>query len=227
MKKLLFITLLLASCEKPQPQTIKEENHEHKQGQFGGFIINIGRDNYHAEVVFHNQILTLYMLDKDETKILEVEKQIIKGYIGGDEFEMMPNPQPGDKPGFTSKFQGMIPKKELNIYFHIKIKEDRFRVFFTLPNSEELIPGGKYTKEDIIANGNVTIAEKFKGFTSNHNFEPKKGDRICPVTFTLANPKCTWIINGKEYWFCCPPCISEFIKLAKEKEIKEPGDYIK
>jgi YHS domain-containing protein len=49
------------------------------------------------------------------------------------------------------------------------------------------------------------------------------------VTLTKANPKCAWIVGGKTYEFCCPPCVDEFVKTAKEQpaEIKEPEDYVK
>ena len=58
---------------------------------------------------------------------------------------------------------------------------------------------------------------------------PKPGDKICPITETKANPKFTWVVGGKTYEFCCPPCIDEFVATAKEKpdEIKDPEFYRK
>ena len=46
---------------------------------------------------------------------------------------------------------------------------------------------------------------------------------------TKANPKFTWIINGQAYQFCCPPCVDEFVQLAKEKpdEIAPAASYVK
>src|SRR5690242_12031143 len=67
-----------------------------------------------------------------------------------------------------------------------------------------LSPAGKYTKEDIAANGNITRSQKFRDYISAHNPQPKKGDQICPISLTKANPSCTWIIGGKSYQFCCP-----------------------
>jgi len=57
---------------------------------------------------------------------------------------------------------------------------------------------------------------------------PKKGDRICPISKTKANPTFVWIVGGKSYTFCCPPCIDEFVKTAKEKpdRIKDPGPLL-
>ena len=92
-----------------------------------------------------------------------------------------------------------------------------------------LSPGGKYTVADIVANGRVTASQKFANFSPKHDLRPKQGEKICPVTLTKANPQCSWIVGGKTYQFCCPPCVEEFVKLAKDDpaEIKEPDDYVK
>ena len=92
-----------------------------------------------------------------------------------------------------------------------------------------LTPGGAYTQADIEANGNMTASQKFVGFRASHDLHPKVGDKICPVTLTLANPECAWIIGGKTYEFCCPPCIDEFLALAKSEpeKVKEPDYYKK
>jgi YHS domain-containing protein len=91
-----------------------------------------------------------------------------------------------------------------------------------------LTPGGRYTAADIGANGNRVPRQKFQGEMAKHDRNPKKGDRICPITDTLANPKFAWIIGGKTYLFCCPPCVEEFLKTAKEKPetVQEPTAYV-
>lgn len=90
-----------------------------------------------------------------------------------------------------------------------------------------LTPGGLYTQADVQANGSTTAAQKFAEFRANHDFSPRPGDRICPVTRTKANPACTWIIGGREYQFCCPPCIDEFLQLAKDspEQVLPPAEY--
>jgi len=92
-----------------------------------------------------------------------------------------------------------------------------------------LTPGGIYTEADIKANGSVTAGDKYKGKMAKHDMKPKAGDKICPITMTKANPKFTWIIGGKTYEFCCPPCIDEYVLLAKTspKEVLDPSEYIK
>ncbi len=168
--------------------------------------------------------------------------------------DLVAQPQVGDTEGRTSQFIGQLPDllvgQELEITIpNLRIQGDRFRVGFTtaalsahggetdMPDGASgekaselyLTPGGKYTMADINANGGVTAAQKFKGVMSAHDMKPKVGDRICPVTLTKANPKFTWIIDGQGYEFCCPPCIDEFLQLAKEdpEQLKAPDEYIK
>ncbi len=241
-----------------KPGSDAEGEHAHKPGEHGGIIVEIGRDNYHAEAVFEKGgVLRLYTLGKDEAKIQEVESQTLTGYVkpeGGTEatsFEFRPVPQPGDAEGKTSLFVAKLPKelagKNLEVTIpSIRIGGERFRLGFksvSAAHDEDLLdkvsgeeerqlyltPGGKYTEADIKANGNRTASQKFKGVMSSHDRKPKSGDKICPITRTKANPKITWIVGGQTYEFCCPPCIDEFVKTAKEhpEEIKEPGSYVK
>lgn len=91
-----------------------------------------------------------------------------------------------------------------------------------------LTPGGLYTQADIEANGNTTATAKYGTQMSAHNAHPKPGDALCPISETAANAKFAWIIGGKTYTFCCPPCIEEFVRKAKETpaKIKQPEEYI-
>lgn len=92
-----------------------------------------------------------------------------------------------------------------------------------------LTPGGIYMEADIRANGNQLPAQKFRGIKVSHDLKPKAGDRICPITLTKANPGYTWVVGGKEYQFCCPPCVEEFVTQAKTSPagIKSPEEYVK
>lgn len=237
--------------------------HGHKPGQHGGFVVEIGRDNYHAEAIFEkNGVVRLITLGKDEARIEEVETQTLTAFarlVGSTEeaveIEFKPNPQAGDAEGKTSRFIGTLPANlrgkavEITVQ-NIRIGGNRFRFGFNTAPSEVhaagdmpakvadeeerklyLTPGGKYTEADIKANGNMTASQKFKGFKAQHDLKPKPGDKICPVTLTKANPLCTWIVGGKTYEFCCPPCVDEFVSQAKDPqtagELKEPGDYVK
>ena len=237
--------------------SVVEGEHPHKPGSHGGIIIPIGSDSYHAEAVIEKGgDFRLMTLGKDESRIQEVDVQTIKAYVkvigqpDATPVELSAIPQDGDTAGKTSQFVGQLPDeakgKPLEVTIpNIRINGERFRIGFStaslghqeempagLPAAEEqalyFTPQGKYTEADIEANGRMTASQKFKGVLSSHDMKPKPGDRICPVTLTKANPKFTWTVDGKPYEFCCPPCVDEFVKMAKEQpdEIKLPDTYI-
>lgn len=239
--------------------TAGKTEHDHIPGTHGGIIVPIGRESYHAEAVFEQQgVLRLYLLGADESRVQEIERQSLTAYakpVGGTEtqsFALEAEPQDGDAADKTSRFKGTLPVAlqgqpvEITIP-NIKLNGERFRLGFSsviakhtgdvMPQELDdaaarelfLKPGGKYTAADIVANGNQTGNQKFRNFTPTHDLKPKVGDKICPITLTKANPQCTWIVDGKTYEFCCPPCVEEFVKLAKEKpeEIKAPSEYVK
>jgi hypothetical protein len=238
--------------------TDDSSEHGHKAGDHGGIMVSLGRDSYHVEAVFEKgNVLRLYMLGNDESRVIDVETQTLKGFVrlAGDSasqpFTLSPEPQEGDKPKRTSQFVGTLPEgmtgQELEVTIpNIAISGERFRLGFQsaskshnegmpakVADEEErqlyLVPGGKYTEADILANGNTTASIKFEGMMSSHDMSPKPGDKICPVTMTKANPQFTWIVGGKPYEFCCPPCVDEFVKMAKTSpdDVLPPGDYVK
>lgn len=240
------------------PNAGDSTEHAHKPGAHGGIMVSLGRDSYHAEAVFEKGgVLRLYMLGNDESRVIDVEKQTLKGFVrveGDPEtepFTLDAQPQEGDADGRTSQFAATLPEglagKSLEVTIpNIVIAGERFRLGFksvseqhagdSMPakatSDEEqqlyLTAGGIYTEQDIAANGRTTAATKFKGMISNHNAKPAPGERICPISMTKANPQFTWIVAGKSYEFCCPPCVDEFMRTAKTKpaEIKPPMDYV-
>ncbi|MEQ1829740.1 MAG: hypothetical protein ABL921_27505 [Pirellula sp.] len=180
----------------------------------------------------------------------------IQGESKYDSIDFEAAPQPGDAPQKTSLFISKLPPeymgKNIDVTIpNFTIEGQRFRLAFKsatvnhethdpaihMPNNladdEEralyLVPAGRYTAADIAANGNTTAAEKFKGIKSAHDMFPKEGDRICPITKTKANQKFTWIVDGKPYEFCCPPCVDEFLKSAKAsiEPIADPTTFVK
>jgi YHS domain-containing protein len=253
---------LLAGCSQPKPEQASPAaagEHGHKASQHGGIIVPIGGDSYHAEAVFEKGgKLRLYMLGRDESKVLEVDAQPLTAYAkaeGDAEAEPVtfrPDPADGDADGKTSRFVADLPKglvgKKLDVTIpSIRIAGERFRLAFQsnpprgdhdgmpagVAGDEErnlyLTPGGRYTADDIKANGGVTASEKFKGIKAVHDMRPKPGEPVCPITMTKANDKFAWVVGGQTYTFCCPPCVDEFVQLAKEKpdEIMAPDFYRK
>jgi predicted small lipoprotein YifL len=238
----------------------QEDEHGHTMGLNGGVIVPIGSDSFHAEFVFEDDgNIRMFMLQSDESKVQEIERQSIVAYVTPAsqshwvEIPFEPQPQQGDAPDLTSRFVARLPaelvgKSLRGKITNLKIGADRFRLIFATPQGEEghaanempakvaddterelyLSPGGAYTEADIAANGKLTASQKFKGFQAKHDTRPKPGDRICPVTDTKANPQCSWIIQGQQYEFCCPPCVDEFLKLAKTDPaaIKDAQSYV-
>jgi hypothetical protein len=223
-----------------------DAEHAHKPGQHGGTVVEIGRDNYHAEAVFGKDgLVRVYLLGKDESRIEEVELQELSAYARaiGDvkavELTLKPKPRKDDSPGKTSVFEGILPAevrdRAVDVTVEaIRIGGGRFRFAFTSAARPEhasmpkavasskakrlyLTPGGKYTDADIQANGSKTPRQKYGDAMTEHDAHPRPGDKVCPISQTKANPKFTWVVGGKTYEFCCTPCIDEFVRTAKEK----------
>lgn len=168
-------------------------------------------------------------------------------------FALEPERLPDDAAGKTSQFVGTLPEGlagrpvEVTIP-NLRVNGERFRLGFASVSEHEeghdeempekladdaevalfLTPGGLYTDADIEANGRMTGSQKFKGLRAKHDVKPQPGDKLCPISMTKANPQFSWVIGGKTYEFCCPPCVEEFLSQAKAgEEIGEPEDYVK
>lgn len=253
---ILFVLPWIFACGCSCRNEVTE--HEHETGSFGGFIVSVGEDHYHAEIVIEQpQQIRIYMRGKKDSEVIDVPQQPLVGYVRKiDEstsvrVDFNSEPQPGDAKDKTSLFVGELPPGLAYTQFvmaipSITIDEKRYRFQFVTPvnqhgpampakvaSSEEkelyLQPGGAYTAADIEANGSQTVSQKYAQFQSAHDLFPKTGDPICPITQTKANPACSWVIGGKTYTFCCPPCIDEFVKLAKAEpsKILPPEKYVK
>jgi hypothetical protein len=169
---------------------------------------------------------------------------------------MAPKPYPGEPRGTSSRFVGQIPNfqpGQTGLTLTLAFQGHNYRIQWpglalmpgagaasedaampeALGSAEAqklfLTPGGLYTQADIDANGKTTATAKYGSTMASHNAHPKPGDSLCPISETVANPKFTWVIGGEKYTFCCPPCIEEFVRKAKENPdaIKPPGAYVK
>ena len=221
-----------------------DAQHLHRAGSWGGVLSSLDQDQYHVEAVVEaSGLLSVFVLGSDETRLQEVPDQVLTAYVKSPGLEastaivLQPDPLPGDASGMTTRFSGNLPQRLRSRAMYVvmpglQIDTERFAVRFFLPESEPppmpspvsdneakelyLTAGGAYTEQDVIANGRTTAAQKYQGFRAAHDPNPEPGARVCPISDTKAHPQCQWIIAGETYYFCCPPCIDEFLVLAKE-----------
>ncbi len=257
------VVAALTGCSKAPPATTPAAaptgHADHAaHAAHGGVMVEIGKDAYHAEVVFEaDGTVRLYLLDQDARAVVETDATAVEAFARPDDvtssskFEFTPSPQAGDAEGKTSRLVGKLPAalvgKAVSVSIpNLRVGAKRFRVGFRSPEPADHeampakrtdaaartvfgSPGGLYTAADIQANGPKLPDEKYKGIKSKHDAEAKAGDKICPISETLANPQFTWVVGGKTYEFCCVPCVEEFVSAAKEKPegIKPPDAYRK
>lgn len=242
-----FVTRLL-------PTTVfGDELEDHHDAR----LVSLGRDEFHLEAILEaSGRFSLFTLASDPTIVLDVQHQTPTAYLrvaGEDDavaISLRPMPQVGDASGRTSRFVCDIPDELLNRpidvsvpnlrigsrRFHVTIASAKIESAVKMPTKVEddrervlyLTAAGAYTRSDITANHGLTASEKFRGFIAKHDHDPQAGEALCPITRTKSNPKCTWIIAGREYAFCCPPCVDEFVRLAKEspEQIQLPEHYV-
>lgn len=230
-----------------------DPDHDHPVAEHGGVLVSLGDDqrHFHVEAVLEKGgNLRLYTLQEDVARVQEVDLQVLQATVKADNgaqslVTLVPSPQAGDVPGKTSRFVGKLPRvlwgQELAVSIRaLRLGEREHPVEFTTrghgheEDGDEdekklfLSPGGKYSEADIKANGNTTAERRYRGFQSRHDLKPSKGNRICPVTLTKANPQCSWVVADEKHLFCCPPCIGEFVRAAKERpdEIKTATEYV-
>lgn len=242
----------------PVPTPAASHDDHPKASVHGGVLVEIGEDVAHAEAVFEaDGNVRLYLLGKDAKSVIEIDAKVVEAFARPDggasavKFEFTPAPQSGDSPGKTSLMVGKLPAeavgKPVGVSIpNLRVGADRFRVGFHSPEAagHDVMPakktdaaaqkvfgtpGGLYTEADIKANGPKLPEEKYKGIKAKHDTEPKPGDKLCPISDTLANPQFTWVIGGKTYEFCCVPCVEEFVSAAKEKPatVRPPEEYRK
>src|SRR5262245_46298300 len=239
--------------DKPAAKQADEQaSHGHDEGPHGGPLAEWGDGEYHAEFTVNHDtreaIVYILGADAKQPAPINADKLTLSIKQPLRQVELKPLPHANDPKGLSSRFaarhdvlaaekqfsgsiSGVVNGKPYIGDFQEKPHEGGHGPSAADPKETALFltPGGAYTQADIKANGNVVPSVKYKGFRSAHDFKPKKGDRICPITLTKANDKLTWIVNGKTYEFCCPPCLEEFVQMAKERpgELKNPEDYVK
>ncbi len=226
--------------------------HDHPPGPHGGVVVVIDNENrYHAEAVAGLRgVVRVYTYGEDLSVPHPVPARVVcaavRAHGGGEEFPLMLRPEPlaADPPGTTSRFVARLPSgrpggdTEL-VVRSLAVGINRFQFVLPLPppasdaeaeRAEAALyadPGGRYTTKDIETNGRGPASHKFSGQLPRHDDRPAAGERVCPVSRARADDRFTWVVSGKEYRFCCPPCIDEFLVTAKERpdDIRDPDSY--
>jgi hypothetical protein len=252
-----YLRVFYSAPEVPIGPAVSVEHdatlHSH-QSQHGGMVQSVGENHIEAFLAKGGRI-QFYVLGRDEAEQQSIAVPELQAEVqaqGDTEFVpvmLQALPQPGEAVGTASHFSGQVSAqwdgRPLNMMLTVPLSGKLYRVRFDLAAHTDsampaalgseaerslfLTPKGLYSTADIRANGSLLPSEKYRGFRSVHNMHPQLGDRICPITDTLANPKLIWIVGGRKYSFCCPPCLEEFVARAKEKPktILPPEEYVK
>jgi hypothetical protein len=83
--------------------------HMHVHGPHDGELIEIGDEEYHAEMVHDNQTVTIYVLDNKHEHSVPISAESITIKMVADnkpiQFKLAAKPQEGDPAGKTSRFE--------------------------------------------------------------------------------------------------------------------------
>jgi hypothetical protein len=90
---------------------VKDEPHDHEHGPHSGHLVELGEEEYHAEVVFDpkDAKITIYLLDSSAKKPAATDAKEVKLEltIAGQakSFAAKPAAESGDPPGKSSRFE--------------------------------------------------------------------------------------------------------------------------
>ncbi len=111
----------------PKGVVVKEQPHEHEHGPHGGHLVELGEEEYHAEVAFDPKTakITIYILDSTAKNPAPTDSKEITLKLALDgkteAFAVGAAPQSGDPPGKSSRFE---LAGHAGIKSHIKDEED-------------------------------------------------------------------------------------------------------
>lgn len=107
-----IVLMSLAGCSNGRtPAVVAEHAHEHVHGPHDGELIEIGDEEYHAELIHDDQAgaVTIYVLDDAHEKAVPIEAAAItiKMVVNATpvEFKVVAKPQEGDPAGKASRFE--------------------------------------------------------------------------------------------------------------------------
>ena len=144
--------LLLAGCgsddgedfqalSDDQPEVVKPvHDHSHESGPNGGHLIELGEEEYHAELVFDEEtrVTTIYVLDGNAKSPVPIKAEELELHLEGegDEVELMfaASPLESDGEGMSSRFvlaaddlpESIKDEEEIKGHLHIEIDGKMF-----------------------------------------------------------------------------------------------------
>ena len=239
------------------PPSLAPEPHAHSAAPHDGQLAEFaaGATHLHVEfVVEPTGVVRLSPYDETAARPLAVESQSLVFSVqplpDGEIASVMLRalPEEGRTDGLITRFVGRLPAWTVGGPLRVRFTEfrvggERFRFEFDWqpPSAGEAFraafeedqrrlfssPGGSYTAADIRANGGRPADAAFARAAPAHDHSPKAGDRVCPISGFKAEPKFAWVVGGQTYWFCCQPCVDEFVLVAKERpgEVKAEEEY--
>jgi hypothetical protein len=230
--------------------------HDHPPGPHGGAVVAVDQSNdYHAEAAIGSDgRLRLYTFGRLVLEPAPIASDYLCASVRLHESDadypvmLRAEPPNGDTPGTSSRFAGRVPPDARRgharlVVWSLPAGGGRFRFEVSVPVLEQNVadfdrviaeeaalyatPGGRYVADDIRANGPLVASIKFRGERPEHRHDAKVGGFLCPVSGLRANDRFNWVVGGQRYSFCCPPCIDEFVRAAKERpaELREPNFY--
>jgi hypothetical protein len=105
----------------PTAQAQGEAGHDHghahahaSHGPHGGEIIELGNEQYHAELVHDDSSVVIYLLDSSAKTGVPIESKELTINLKGEgqprQFKLAAVPEPGDPAGAASKFASSDPQ---------------------------------------------------------------------------------------------------------------------
>ncbi len=218
-------------------------DHDHVAGPHGGTLHTLdgGSQHLHAEVVVGpTGALQVYALGEAPTDATAFEgKSVLAEFRTDDDpspYTVVLHPDPAASGAPAPRLGGKLPGERLGRRMRLDarglvIQGEAYSLRFEWRSelsaaevarlvAEEqrglyLRAGGRYTEDDIAANGRRTAADKFRGLKAEHAVHPKSGGSLCPTAGLSADPRFEWVVGGQRLRFCCPQCIDEFVASAK------------
>jgi hypothetical protein len=111
----------------PKGVVVKEQSHEHEHGPHGGHLVELGEEEYHAELAFDPKTakVTVYLLDSTAKNAAPIDaKEItLKLALDGkaEALALAAAPQSGDPQGKSSRFE---LADNADVKSHVKDEED-------------------------------------------------------------------------------------------------------